>query len=132
MKYGDKFYIITSNWCPSDKQKYYIQEMYYISDVVYFNGKKTVELCPKTLKEIEDNGGRWYGWKKEYDFEQLNSTKDVSGRYNKWFDSLEKARKYAKYALSEEELVDSKSFFPSENNQYNIFKKYDKIHKGSK
>ena len=132
MKYGDKFYIIEKDWCNDGPSKYYIQEVYYISDVVYFNGRKKVELCPKTLEEIKDNDGKWYGWKREYELEQLNRTNDVSGLYDKWFDSLEKARKHAKYALCEEDLVCSKRFFPKENNQYNIFKKYDKIHKESK
>ena len=132
MKYGDKFYVIEREWRDGNDRCFYIQEVYYIADIVYFNGRKTIELCPKSIEEIKDNNGKWYGWKKEYKLDDLNKTNDVSGLYDKFFDSLEKARKHAKYALREEDLILSKRFFPNQNNQYNIFKKYDKFDKKRK
>lgn len=117
MKFGDVFYVFDSVQIhvprydiPSLMQDIWIgviTKRYYISDVTYFNGRKAIELCSQTIKDIEKNNrGRWYGCKREYRVEDLDSKIE---KYSGFYSSLEMARAAAKDFYTKDELKTSKS-----------------------
>ena len=119
MKFGDAFYVFTrkaitvpSYKFPAAEQQIWIdviEKNFYIADVEYFNGKKTIQLCSCSPQEIEDRKQKKYAWagtKGEYSLERQDDKTDLWGSF---YTSLEIARAMAKDCFTKDQLKTSKS-----------------------
>lgn len=117
IKFGDVFYTFATALIkvprrdiPTIQEDIWIgviEKRYYVADVAYFNGRKSIELCSKSPEEIEkNNNGRWYGSKIECDLDDLDNK---ITKYGSFYSSLEMARAAAKDFFTKDELKTSKS-----------------------